>query len=108
LIVYVSHAFSNDEKDIENAKKITHDLQMKDLANLYVCPLLALSHIERGEISNCDEIELRFDLLSCADRLIIASETISKDVQKEINFAELVKMEVLRFDESGTLQPFPK
>ena len=50
-------------------------------------------------------MELGLDLLTCADRLIVASE-ISRGVQREIDFAKLVKMEVLRLDENGELQPF--
>ena len=52
-----------------------------------------------------DEMELCIDLLTCSDRLIVASE-ISRGVQREIEFAKLVKMEVLRLDENGELQPF--
>ena len=105
MIYYVGHCFGGDKSNIEKAKKITHDLQVKDLANCYICPLTAFSHLEYGEIGYDDEMELCFDLLTCADRLIVASE-ISKGVQMEIDFARLVKMEVMRLDENGELQPF--
>ena len=105
MICYVGHCFNGDKANIEKAKKITHDLQIKDLENCYVCPLLTFSHLGYGEIGYDDEMELCFDLLTCADRLIVASE-ISKGVQMEIDFAKLVKMEVLRLDENGELQPF--
>ena len=78
---------------------------MADLENTYICPLLALSHLEYNEVGYDDEINLCIDLLSECDRLIVASE-ISKGVQLEIDFAKLVKMEVLRFEKDGTLQPF--
>lgn len=106
MIYYVSHCFFGDKANIERAKKITHDLQVKDLENCYVCPLLTFSHLEYGEIGYDDEMELCFDLITCADRLIVASEEISSGVQKEIDFAKLVKMEVMRLDENGELQPF--
>ena len=80
-------------------------MQVKDIANCYICPLLAFSDLEYGEIGYDDEMELCLDLLMCADRLIVASE-ISRGVQREIEFAKLVKMEVLRLDENGELQPF--
>lgn len=105
MIYYVGHCFGGDKANIEKAKKITHDLQVKDLENCYICPLLNFSHLEYGEIGYDDEMELCFDLLTCADRLIVASE-ISKGVQMEIDFARLVKMEVMRLDENGELQPF--
>ena len=105
MIYYVAHCFGGDKANIERAKKITHDLQVKDLANCYICPLLTFSHLEYGEIGYDDEMELCLDLLTCSDRLIVASE-ISRGVQTEINFAKLVKMEIFRLDENGELQPF--
>ena len=105
MIYYVSHCFVGDKANIERARKITHDLQVKDIANCYICPLLAFSDLEYGEIGYDDEMELCLDLLTCSDRLIVASE-ISRGVQREIEFAKLVKMEVLRLDENGELQPF--
>lgn len=78
---------------------------MADLENTYICPLLSLSHLRYGELGYEEEMELCIDLLSECERLIVASE-ISKGVQLEINFAKLVKMEVLRLEEDGTLQPF--
>ena len=105
MIFYVGHCFGSDKSNIERARKITHDLQVKDLENCYICPLLTFSHLEYGEIGYDEEMELCLDLLTCADRLIVASE-ISRGVQREIAFAELVKMEVFRLDENGELQPF--
>ena len=78
---------------------------MADLENTYICPLLALSHLQYGEIGYDEEINLCIDLLSECDRLIVASE-ISKGVQLEIDFGRLVNMEVLRLEKDGTLQPF--
>ena len=105
MIYYVGHCFGGDKENIERAKKITHDLQVKDLANCYICPLLTFSHLEYGEIGYDDEMELCLDILQSCDKLIVASE-ISKGVQMEIDFAKLVKMEVMRLDESGKLRPF--
>ena len=105
MICYVAHAYSADKSNIEKAKKITHDLQVKDLANCYICPLLTFSHLEYGELGFDDEMELCLDILCNAERLIVASE-ISRGVQMEIDFAKLVKMEVVRLDENGELQPF--
>ncbi len=101
----MSHKSQGDRNNLEKAKKITHDLQVKDLANCYICPLLTFSHLEYGEIGFDDELEICLDILQQCDKLIVASE-ISKGVQMEIDFAKLVKMEVLRLEENGTLQPF--
>lgn len=105
MIYYVAHAYGGNKENIEKAKKIIHDLQVKDLANCYICPLLAFSHLEYGEIGYENEIELCLDILQACDRLIVASE-ISKGVQMEIDFAKLVKMEVVRLNEFGEIQPF--
>ena len=92
--IYVSHKFGGDTANIERAKKITHDLQVADLDNCYICPLLAFSHLDYGEIGYDEELELCIDILSVADVLIVASD-ISEGVQKEIDFARMVGMEVI-------------
>ena len=93
-ICYVSHRYGGDPANIERAKKITHDLQVDDLDNCYICPLLTFSHLKYGEIGYEQEMEICLDLLSVCDVLIVASEP-SKGVQKEIDFARMVGMEVI-------------
>lgn len=93
-MIYVSHKFAGDPANMERAKKITHDLQLNDPENCYICPLFAFSHLEYNEMGYDEEIELCIDLLSVADVLIVASD-VSKGVQKEIDFARLVGMEVI-------------
>lgn len=90
---------------MRRAKKITRSLQMNDVANCYICPLFAFSPLNPNVIRYDDMLELRLDLLSVSDRLIVASE-IDIDIKAEIDFAKLVNMEVMRLDESGQLQPF--
>ena len=106
MICYVSHAYNGEKSNLEKAKKITHGLQKRDISNCYICPILAFSHLEYGEIGRDNEMELCLDLLTCADRLIVAGEEISNGVRTEIDFAKLVKMEIMRLDEFGKLQPF--
>ena len=93
-MIYVSHKFAGDPANMERAKKITHDLQVNDPENCYICPLLAFSHLGYNEMGYDEEMELCIDLLSVADVLIVASD-VSKGVQKEIDFARLVGMEVV-------------
>ena len=93
MIIYVAHRFGGETNNLERAKKITHDLQVADLENTYICPLVAFSHLEYGEIGYDAEMENCIDLLSVADKLIVASD-LSKGVCKEIDFANLVGMEV--------------
>ena len=93
-LYYVAHRFGGDPANIERAKKITHDLQVADLDNCYICPLLAFSHLDYGEIGCEQEMEICLDLLSVCDYLIVASD-VSDGVQKEIDFARMVGMEVI-------------
>jgi hypothetical protein len=92
--IYVSHKFGGDPANMERAKKITHDLQIENPTHCFVCPILAFSHLQYGEIGYDDEIELCLDLLSLCDALIVASD-VSQGVQKEIDFARMVGMEVI-------------
>lgn len=93
-LYYVAHRFGGDPSNMERAKKITHDLQVDDPENCYICPLLAFSHLLYNEMGYDEEIELCIDLLSVSDVLIVASN-VSKGVQKEIDFAKMVGMEVI-------------
>ena len=93
MLIYVAHKHGGRAENIERAKQITHDLQVADLSNSYICPLLLFSHMRYGEIGYDAEMELCIDILSSCDKLIVASET-SKGVCKEIDFANLVGMEV--------------
>ena len=93
-MIYVSHKFGGDPTNMERAKKITHDLQVDDLENCYICPLMAFSHLGYNEIGRDEEMALCIDLLSVSDVLIVASD-VSEGVQKEIDFARLFGMEVI-------------
>lgn len=93
MTIYVSHVFQGKQENLERAKKITHDLQVNDLENCYICPLLLFSHLRYGEVGYDAEMELCLDILSSCDKLIVASD-ITKGVSKEIDFANLVGMEV--------------
>lgn len=93
-MIYVSHKFAGDPVNIERAKIITHDLQLNDPENCYICPLMAFSHLEYNEMGYDEEMALCIDLLSVSDVLIVASD-INDGVQKEIDFARLVGMEVI-------------
>lgn len=92
--IYVSHKFGGDPANMERAKKITHALQIENPMHCFICPILAFSYLQYGEIGYDDEIELCLDLLSLCDTLIVASD-VSNGVQKEIDFARMVGMEVI-------------
>lgn len=93
-MIYVSHKFGGDPANMERAKKITHDLQVNDQENCYICPLIAFSHLGYNEIGHDEEMALCIDLLSVSDILIVASD-VSDGVKEEIDFARMVGMEVI-------------
>lgn len=105
MLYYVITAHLGNDANIEKAKEITRRLQKNDMANCYVNPLIFLSHLDFNKFSKDDLMELRLDILQNCDKLIVSGE-ISRSVQTEIEFAKLVKMEVVRLDENGELQPF--
>jgi hypothetical protein len=86
-------------ENMERAKQITHDLQVNDLENSYICPLLLFSHLRYGEIGYDAEMDLCLDILSSCDKLIVASD-LSRGVCREIDFANLVGMEVEYLEET--------
>lgn len=104
-IIYVSHKYDGKKEAIREATRITYNLQTKDLQNHYYCPLVAIPWIAYKDISEDDKIALKLDMLTVCDSLLIASD-ISDDMEDEIEFAKLVKMEVLRLEEDGTIRPF--
>ena len=93
-MIYVSHKFGGVPANMERAKKITHDLQVNDPENCYICPLIAFSHLGYNEIGHDEEMALCIDLLSVSDILIVASD-VSDGVKEEIDFARMVGMEVI-------------
>lgn len=93
MLIYIAHMHGGKPENMERAKQITHDLQVADLENSYICPLLLFSHLRYGEIGYDAEMDLCIDILSSCDKLIVASD-VTKGVAKEIDFANLVGMEV--------------
>ena len=94
MLIYISHRYQGKPENMERAKKITHDLQVNDPENCYICPLMAFSHLGYNEMGYDEEMALCIDLLSVSDVLIVTSD-VSEGVQKEIDFARLFGMEVI-------------
>ena len=94
MLLYLAHKYQGDQANMERVKKIAHDLQMENPDHCVVCPLLNFSCLGYGEIGYDQEMEICLDLLSACDVLIVASD-VSNGVQKEIDFAKMVGMEVI-------------
>ena len=103
---YIAHNYQGDKSNIERVGKIAKKLQLEHPEHAYFSPLHAFSFLGYNDIPFDDFMEVCLDFLSACDVLIVASEEISKGVRMEIDFAKLVKMEVMRLDEFGELQPF--
>ena len=92
-MIYVSHKYGGKEENYQKAKEITRELQKQRPNDCFICPLMAFSHLGYNELGYDAEIELCLDLLSVCDVLLVASE-VSDGVQREIDFAKMVDMEV--------------
>lgn len=103
---YIAHKYQGDNSNIVRVGKIAKKLQIEHPEHAYFSPLHAFSFLGYDDMPYDDFMEVCLDFLSACDVLIVASEEISKGVQMEIDFAKLVKMEVMRLDEFGELQPF--
>lgn len=98
MLLYLAHAYQGKQENVDRARRIAHDLQLQDHANCVVCPLLNFSFLNYNEIGYEQEMDLCLDLLSACDALVVASE-VTEGVQREIDFAKLVGMEVIDLEE---------
>ena len=94
---YIAHKYQGDKSNIERAGKIAKKLQTEHPEHAYFSPLHAFSFLEYNDMAYDDFMEVCIDYLSACDVLIVASE-ISRGVQKEIDFAKRVGMEVQYLD----------
>ena len=84
-MIYVSHCFGGKKKNMERARRVTHDLATADTENTYVCPLLCFNYLRYNELGYENEMRLCTDLLGECEKMIVASE-ISRGVQLEIDY----------------------
>lgn len=90
MLIYVSC----DWDDVDTAKKITHELQIDDMENCYICPVLAFSHLVDKETTKKEKAEICLDLLSVCDILVVYTNSPLWETE-EIQFANKVNMEVI-------------
>lgn len=93
MYIYVAHEYNGNAEVLERAKKITHDLQIFDRENTYLCPLTAYSHIGYDEYTNEEWVEMHKDLICICDKVLVASE-IGESIKQELDFADKIHMEV--------------
>lgn len=102
---YIAHKYQGNKENIDRVGRIAKKLQLEHPEHAYFSPLHAFSFLDYNDMAYDDLMEVCYDFLSACDVLIVASD-ISKGVQMEMDFAKLVKMEVVRLDEDGELRPF--
>ena len=93
-LCHVAHRYGGEPATLDRAKKITPNVRRENPNHCFICPLLTFYHMNYGEMSFEDEMELYKDILSVSDYLIVTSEA-SRGVQIEIDFARMVGMEVI-------------
>jgi len=92
MLIFVAHK-DDSAADYDRARRITHDLQLDDTANCYICPLMAFSHLRHGDVDIDTEMLICEDLLTVCDVLLVASE-LSKSVRRQIALARKIHMGV--------------
>lgn len=102
---YFCHDYSGNHANITKARKSLARLQKNDLANCYLCPVVAFPIFENPNIDNDSKMELCYDLMTLCDAVIVGYY-ITDEMAQQIEFARLIKMEVLSVDSSGKIQPF--
>lgn len=97
MMIYVTSARGDGE-----VFEAAHALQRQDLDNCYVF----FCSLERGEVGEAEETELRLDLVTACDGMVV----IGNDdgiVEREVALARAIGMEVMRV-EDGQLRPIPQ
>ena len=105
MTYYFCHDYSGNHANITKARKSLSRLQKNDLANCYVCPVVAFPILENTNIDHDSKMELFYDLMTLCDAVVVGYY-ITDEMAKQIEFARLIKMEVFSIDSSGKIQPF--
>lgn len=92
MVIYVAHC-DRSKYDFDRAIKITNQLQFEHPENCYICPLNAFSHLPYKNMPKALKKELRRDLISVCDMVVVASD-ITPIIDDEIEFAHLLEMGV--------------
>ena len=91
--IYIAHKYQGDKKNIEKVGELAKKLQIEHPENSYFYTLNNFSFLDYDDINYEKMLEICLDWHSECDRLIVAIY-ISKDVAREIDFANRVGMEV--------------
>ena len=92
MTVFVAHC-QNEESTIRS-QKIVLQLQMENPTHCFIPAAIAFEHLYNGDFSQDEIFDIECDLLCNCDQLLVVSE-ISPIIQREIDFARMVGMEVI-------------
>ena len=92
VTVFVAHEQTEDS--FTRASKIILQLQYENPAHCFIPASIAFEHLYNGDFSQDEIFDIECDLLCNCDQLLIVSE-ISPIIQREIDFARMVGMEVI-------------
>ena len=92
MTVFVAHAQTEDSSI--RSQKIVLQLQMENPTHCFIPAAIAFEHLYNGDFSQDDIFDIEADLLMNCDQMLIVSD-ISPIIQREIDFARMVGMEVI-------------
>ena len=101
MMVYVSHRYDGKYETTDNARRILKRLQAEYPTDCFICPIFAFSHLGNKEMTFEQRRELRRDLISVFDYMIVASDE-DEYVIEDIEFANLIGMEVEYIEPSNS------
>lgn len=91
-MVYVTGSFES-LKEISNTIDVMYKLQREMPYTCFISPCNAFSHLKSKQLPERVLIELRKDLLTCCEKLIVVGE-LDNYMLEEIELAKLCNMEV--------------
>ena len=92
MTVFVAHA--QTDESVIHSQKIVLQLQYENPTHCFIPAAIAFEHLYNGDFSQDDIFDIEADLLMNCDQMLIVSD-ISPIMQKEIDFAKMVGMEVI-------------
>ena len=92
MTVFVAHEQAG--ASTIRAQKIVLQLQYENPTHCFIPASIAFEHLYNGDFSQDEIFDIECDLLMNCDKLLIVSK-ISPIIQREIDFARMVGMEVI-------------
>ena len=92
MTVFVAH--EHTEISAIRSQKIVLQLQYENPTHCFIPAAIAFEHLYNGDFSQDEIFDIEADLLMNCDQMLIVSD-ISPIIQREIDFARMVGMEVI-------------